>query len=730
MRVRGIISSAAVAALASAGLAVAAPMARATAVPGWNLTANQVVAPGSQPVTGTDPGGAGSTVTVTFSGAGGVSGSLPVVVAPDDSWSTAIDTSGWGPGTYAVSVGGLLGAPSAPASTLWVLSPTTAGVSVTMPTSPVTSMQFGYLDVGVTVDAGWDPSSVTGSVAFENAPSAAAPVLQRSPGFFAAYPDPSRVPNGAANALVVVRGLDNGIATTVVVEEPFTLALTTTLTNVSVSNVGYGVGLTATITDWDPSTTATITLDGVGRTADCQVRLTEPVLPGTEPSPGGVFCSWYTVQPNTFPAVQLIPDGSHTLRITGVGRTGPLDSGPVDVTVDTLGHLALDSAVPDPLTSGANVILSGPILNVPVNYNSVQNLTLTISGTGVATQHLRPEISSQGRAVAVFQDPAVPYTATISGLDLHGNQTCASATVSAYVVTAVSCSPQPPSPPTAVTAVAGAGLGTATVTATPPATGTVTGYTATVIAPDNGGTTVVHSVGPVFSLTGLLMSGDYLIQVSADNAVGPSPAVPVYLFEQNVGMATSVTSVRYGSPLTVDVLLGTTQNEHGTATVDFQFRASTTQAWATIATHVITSNAATLTSFALTLPGSGYYRPFVRARGAFLAAPGPSSTLITVVPLAAPTLKVHLSATSVRRGAIVAVTASVSGHVSGSKAVLQHLVRGRWVSVTSALVSSRNTAILKVKASSVGRTSWRVVIPAVTGRMYGTVGRALLLTVR
>jgi hypothetical protein len=598
-----------------------------------------------------------------------------------------------------------------------------------MPTSPVTSMQFGYLDVGVTVDAGWDPSSVTGSVAFENATSAAAPVLQRSPGSFAAYPDPSRVPNGAANALVVVSGLDNGIATTVVVEEPFTLALTTTLTNVSVSNVGYSIGLSATITDWDPSTTATITLDGVDRTADCQVRLPEPIIPGTEPSPGSVFCSWYTVQPNTYPAVQLIPDGSHTLRITGVGRTGALDSGPVPVTVDTVGHLALDSAVPDPNTQGANVMLSGPILNVPVYYNNVQNLSLTISGTGVATQHLRPEISNKGRAVAVFQDPAVPYTATISGLDLHGNQTCASATVSGYVVSPVSCNPQPPSPPTAVTAVAGSGLGTGTVTATPPATGTVTGYTATVIAPYNGGTKVVHSVSPVFPLTALLNSGDYLIQVSADNTVGSSPAVPVYLFGQNVGFATSATSVRFGSPLTLSGSLGTTQNEHGTATVDFQFRASTTQAWATIATHVVTSNAATLTSFPLTLPGSGYYRTFVRARGAFLAAPGPSSKLITVVPLAAPILKVHMSATTVRRGTIVAYTATVSGHVSGSRATLQHLVSRRWVSVTTALVSSRNIAILKIKASSVGRTYWRVVIPAVTGKMYGTLGRSLLLTV-
>jgi hypothetical protein len=508
MRARSIITSVAVIALSAAALAVAAPLARATDAPGWSMTANQVVAPGSQPVTGTDPGGAGSTVTVSFSGAGGVNGSLPVVVASDDSWATAIDTSAWGPGTYAMSVSGLLGVPSPLQSTLWVLSPTSAGVSVTMPSSPVTSMQYGYLDVGVTVAAGWDPSSVTGSVAFENAPSAAAPVLQRSPGLFAAYPDPARVVNGPANALIVVSGLDNGIAATVVVEEPFTLALTTTLSNVTVQNVGSGIGLTATITDWDPNTTLTATLDGV-KQLQCLVRLPDPGVAGSEPDPGALFCSWNTVQSNTYPAVQLIPDGPHTLRITGVGRTGPLDSGPIPVTVDTVGHLALDSAVPDPLTQGSNVILSGPILNVPADYNYVRNLTLTISGTGVVTMHLAPEISAKGRAVALFQDPGVPYTATISGLDLHGNRTCASATVNNYVVTPVPCGAQPPSPPITVTAIAGTAMGTATVTATPPATGAVTGYTATVLAPHNAPTTLVHSVTPVFHLTGLLYSGDY-----------------------------------------------------------------------------------------------------------------------------------------------------------------------------------------------------------------------------
>jgi len=141
------------------------------------------------------------------------------------------------------------------------------------------------------------------------------------------------------------------------------------------------------------------------------------------------------------------------------------------------------------------------------------------------------------------------------------------------------------------------------------------------------------------------------------------------------------------------------------------------------------SNAATLTSFPVVLPRSGYYRTFVRARGAFLAAPSPSSALITVVPLPAPSLKVHMSATSVRRATIVTFTATVSRHVSGSKATLQHLVSGRWISVTSALVSSHSIAILKIKTSALGRTSWRVVIPAVPGTMYGTVGHALLLTV-
>jgi hypothetical protein len=48
---------------------------------------------------------------------------------------------------------------------------------------------------------------------------------------------------------------------------------------------------------------------------------------------------------------------------------------------------------------------------------------------------------------------------------------------------------------------------------------------------------------------------------------------------------------------------------------------------------------------------------------------------------------------------------------------------------TAALVSSHNIAILSIKTSTVGRTYWRVMIPAVTGEMHGTVGHGLLLTV-
>jgi hypothetical protein len=234
----------------------------------------------------------------------------------------------------------------------------------------------------------------------------------------------------------------------------------------------------------------------------------------------------------------------------------------------------------------------------------------------------------------------------------------------------------------------------------------------------------------VLSLSGLTLAGDYTVAVTADNAVGSSLPMTTHLFQQSPSFFSGVTKVRYGSPLTLVGTLSTTQAEHGTVTVDVQFRTAPTQPWGTIGMRTVSSNSPALVSFPVVLPRTGYYRTLARARGAFLTAPSASSALVTVVPLAAPTVTVRPSAVSARRGTVLSFTVGVSSHVSGSTAVLQHLVRGRWVAVVSAPVSARNSALLRARMTTTGRSSWRVAIPAVTGRMNGTTGRAITVTVR
>ncbi len=306
-----------------------------------------------------------------------------------------------------------------------------------------------------------------------------------------------------------------------------------------------------------------------------------------------------------------------------------------------------------------------------------------------------------------------------------------------------------PAAPTNLKVVAGQGTLTASWSKPSDGGSPITGYVLH-YTPAGGATTTMYPSTTSVTLSGLTPGVAYTLEVAAVNAVGtgsyasavqgtptspvtpaptptPTPTTTTKPPTSSTATALTIAGGKTVAAGTGATLSGTLKTSAGAAvsskSVAIQSRPVGGTTWSAAGGATTTSTGGW--SLAVKPTANREYRATFAAASPYLAST--SGTTSTV--LVAPKITRKLSATTVKLGAKVTFSGTVSPAHKGKTVYLQFLKAGKWVNKKSATTTSTSTYKMALKTTSKTDFRWRVYLPKHADHAAGYSGK-ILLTVK